>query len=109
MPAISIRNVHTDQWEIGLEDLPAPVTRLTLSPDGLRVEAGRLRWDLIPWQELADLIDDGPRDRNLRAVVAGQRRELLRRILAQPGVVPLPGPMPPPSRAHRPDAGEAAR
>ena len=59
MPTITL-SPHPDRWEITVEDLPAPITKVTISPDGLYVEAGRLRWDLIPWPELAALIEDGP-------------------------------------------------
>ena len=59
MPTITL-SPHPDRWEITVEDLPAPITKVTISPDGLYVEAGRLRRDLIPWPELAALIDDGP-------------------------------------------------
>jgi hypothetical protein len=97
MPAVSLRNVHTDQWEITLEDLPAPITKLTVSPDGLYIEAGRMRWDLIPWTELAALIDDGP-GVNQQRLVQQTRRALLERILAMPGVVAMAGPLPEPVR-----------
>ena len=102
MPAVSLRNVHTDQWEITLEDLPAPVTKLTISPDGLYIEAGQLRWDLIPWPELADLIDDGP-GVNQQKIIQQTRRELLRRILAMPGVISQAGPLPAPPKVPRPE------
>lgn len=100
MPAVSLRNVHTDQWEITLEDLPAPITKLTVSPDGLYIEAGRLRWDLIPWTELAALIDDGPGA--YQPLVQQTRRALLERILAMPGVVAMAGPLPEPPKPAEP-------
>lgn len=103
MPAVSLCNVHTDQWEITLEDLPAPITKLTASPDGLYIEAGRLRWDLIPWPELAALIDDGP-GVNQRKLIMQTRQTLLRRILAMPGVVAMAEPLPEPGRiTYQPD------
>ncbi len=97
MPTLSLSGAHTDQWEITLEDLPAPITKLTVSPDGLYIEAGRMRWDLIPWTELAALIDDGP-GVNQQRLVQQTRRALLERILAMPGVVAMAGPLPEPVR-----------
>ena len=93
MPTLSLSGAHTDLWEITIADLPAPVTKLTASPAGLYIEAGRLRWDLIPWPELAALIDDGP-GVNQQRLVQQTRRALLERILAMPGVVAMAGPLP---------------
>lgn len=97
MPTLTLSNVQSDRWEITIEDLPAPVTKITLSQDGLYIEAGRLRWDLIPWPELAALIDDGPHAHQPRHLALQQRRALLERILAMPGVVAMAGPMPQPA------------
>jgi hypothetical protein len=97
MPTLSLSGAHTDLWEITIADLPAPVTKLTASPAGLYIEAGRLRWDLIPWPELAALIDDGP-GVNQQRLVQQTRRALLERILAMPGVVAMAGPLPEPVR-----------
>ena len=98
MPTITL-SPHPDRWEITVEDLPAPITKVTVSPDGLYVEAGRLRWDLIPWPELAALIDDGPHAHQPRHLAIQQRQDLLRRILAMPGVIAMAGPMPQPEPA----------
>ncbi|HRI57023.1 MAG TPA: hypothetical protein PK170_07995 [Anaerolineae bacterium] len=97
MPTLSLSGAHTDLWEITIADLPAPVTKLTASPAGLYIEAGRLRWDLIPWPELAALIDDGPGVHQQKLIMQ-TRQELLRRILAMPGVVAMAGPLPEPVR-----------
>ena len=98
MPTLSLRGHQTERWEIEIADLPAPITKLTASPDGLYIEAGRLRWDLIPWAELAALIDDGP-GVNQQKLIMQTRQTLLRRILAMPGVVAMAGPLPQPEQA----------
>lgn len=95
MPTLTLSAVHSDRWEISVSDLPAPVTKVSLSADGLYVEAGRLRWDLIPWAELAALIDDAPGARQ-PVNLAADRLTLMQRILAMPGVVAMAGPMPQP-------------
>ena len=100
MPTLALSNVLSDRWEITLEDLPAPVTKITLSADGVYVEAGRQSWDLIPWPELAALIDDGPHAHQPRHLAIQQRQDLLRRILAMPGVIAMAGPMPQPEPAE---------
>lgn len=94
MPIVTWNNYNSDRWEITLTDLPAPITKITLSADGLYIEAG-LRRDLLPWPELAALIEDAPRAQQAQDAKQ-ERLEILQRIMAMPGVVAKSGPMPPP-------------
>jgi hypothetical protein len=103
MPILSWDNYNSDRWEITLQDLPAPITKITLSANGLYIEAGQ-RWDLLPWPELAALIDDEARAQQAGAAKQ-ERQALLQRIMAMHGVVAMSGPMPPPVRiAYEPES-----
>ena len=60
LPVITIGNedyCQSYEVEVPAKDLPANLTNVTLSDRGLYLELANGRWDLIPFSELADLVD----------------------------------------------------
>lgn len=72
------------QGSVMISDVPGPVEKLAVTPEGLRVKACG-QWGVLSWSNLAALVAPS------KDLVAAQRASLVAALASKPGVIVASG------------------